>query len=474
MTKTDYERLDALDSEKVSTKSEYIFRKRTLKTAHGESPKKLLRYWEEAIYQRGSGGKWWIQIQHEGRRERFTLGTRVRAAAAEKAREIYQSLLATGWDDVLAVYRPEKIVKREPTFGDFEDEVKSKADLKAETCEGYFKSLRQIAADIFAIDGGRAKYDYRQGGREKWLTQIRAIRLADWTPAKTQAWKRAFLARAGADPIAIRTAKISCSTILRTARSLFSKKVLRHLELELPSPLPFEGVELEKRQSMQYRSSFKAEELVRAASKELAKTDPPAFLVVVLALCCGLRKLEIDLLPWSAVDFDRGIIRIEPTEYFDVKTEHSIGDVPVDPEVLALLRGFHAKALGDFVIESSREPRPSTTYSGYRCHTIFKRVYAWLKAKGVKSQKPLHDLRKEYGSIINAKFDLVTAKELLRHSSVAITASHYVENRKRGVTGLGVLLKPKVKSGKKIVEFKDAAKASNRAARAKTPKPTAG
>jgi len=42
--------------------------------------------------------------------------------------------------------------------------------------------------------------------------------------------------------------------------------------------------------------------------------------------------------------------------------------------------------------------------------------------------------------LINEKFDLVTAKELLRHSSVAITAPHYVENRKRGTTGLGALL----------------------------------
>jgi integrase len=149
----------------------------------------------------------------------------------------------------------------------------------------------------------------------------------------------------------------------------------------------------------------------------------------------GSRKLEIDLLPWSAVDFHRGIIRIEPTEYFDVKTEHSIGHVPVDPEILALLRGFHAKATSAFVIESSRSPRPSTTHSGYHCQTIFKRVCVWLKAKGVKSRKPLHDLRKEYGSIINAKFDLVTAKELLRHSSVAsrrrITSK--IENEERQV-----------------------------------------
>jgi hypothetical protein len=48
---------------------------------------------------------------------------------------------------------------------------------------------------------------------------------------------------------------------------------------------------------------------------------------------------------------------------------------------------------------------------------------------------------KEYGSLINEKYDLVTAKELLRQSSVAVTAAHYGENRKRGTTGLGALLK---------------------------------
>jgi hypothetical protein len=40
---------------------------------------------------------------------------------------------------------------------------------------------------------------------------------------------------------------------------------------------------------------------LRAAQKELAETEPAMFLVVLLGLCAGLRKGEIDLLPWSAV-----------------------------------------------------------------------------------------------------------------------------------------------------------------------------
>jgi hypothetical protein len=58
----------------------------------------------------------------------------------------------------------------------------------------------------------------------------------------------------------------------------------------------------------------------------------------------------------------------------------------------------------------------------------------------------IFDLSPISGSI-NEKYDLVTAKELLRHSSVAVAAAHYVENRKRGTTGLGALLKA---SGEKL------------------------
>ena len=50
------------------------------------------------------------------------------------------------------------------------------------------------------------------------------------------------------------------------------------------------------------------------------------------------RSQTILAAPWTAVNFHRGIIRIEPTQYFDVKTDHSIGDAPVDPEVLDLRR----------------------------------------------------------------------------------------------------------------------------------------
>jgi len=79
----------------------------------------------------------------------------------------------------------------------------------------------------------------------------------------------------------------------------------------------------------------------------------------------------------------------------------------------------------------------------YRCGPVFDRVTAWPKKHGVSARKPLYALRR----LINAKYDLVTAKELLRHSSVAIG--------KRGRTGPGAVLLKRMRKdkGKKTGEL---------------------
>jgi integrase len=120
-----------------------------------------------------------------------------------------------------------------------------------------------------------------------------------------------------------------------------------------------------------------------------------------------------------------------------LKTPGSEGDVLVDPELLEIFRGYHARASGQFVIESDCEPRAGQ----YRCQDDIRALLGWLRRKGVVSRTPLHTLRKEYGSQINARYGLTAASEMLRHSDVAVTAAHYVENKHRSVLGFGHLLK---------------------------------
>ena len=131
------------------------------------------------------------------------------------------------------------------TVAHFLSELRQKSDLKAKTLEGYAIAFRGIVAGIFGIDGGREKIDHRSGGHARWLEQIHAVRLSEVTPERVQAWKRSFLARAGKDPIALRSARTSFNSFLRRAKSLFAPGAIKHLELQLPSPLPFEGIAFE-------------------------------------------------------------------------------------------------------------------------------------------------------------------------------------------------------------------------------------
>ena len=154
---------------------------------------------------------------------------------------------------------------------------------------------------------------------------------------------------------------------------------------------------------MRYRSTINVEKLTRAAHDELALSDQPAFLAFVLALGAGLRRIEIDRLEWSAFRWNENIIRIEPTEHFDVKTEHSIGDVSVDAELMSVMRGYAARKRSNFVIESPNLPRKRATFENYRAQNVFERLSAWLRSKGVSAAKPIHELRKESGSMVNRK-----------------------------------------------------------------------
>ena len=413
-----------------------------------------MRYWSQRLFrpwytregERFELDTYAIKIQTRGRRETFNLGTPNKAAAAARAREVYCFLAANGWDAAKEKFKPKNpggTLKTHATVGQFLEELERKALLKPKTLESYCVAFRRILSDAFKIEGGNERFDYRTGGRERWIEKVHAIVLAEVTPARIAEWKREYLARAGLSPIKQRAARTSVNSFLRQAKSLFAPKLLKHIEgrLELPSPLPFEGVDFEKRQSMRYRSGFDVSKLIETAQAELASAWPQQFKIFLLATFAGLRRGEIDLLEWSSFRWDSGLIRIEATKWFHPKSEDSLGDVELDAQVLELFRGYHARARGSFVIESRNEPRPEATFEHYRCQDHFEKLIHWLRKNGVRSKTPLHSLRKEFGSQICDREGIYAASRALRHANIAVTAQHYLDKKKRVVSGLGHLLK---------------------------------
>ncbi|MGO9201568.1 MAG: tyrosine-type recombinase/integrase [Limisphaerales bacterium] len=408
-----------------------------------------VNHWRKRLYkntftragQRFEVKEWCVKIQHLGVRRTFSLGSVNKDIAAAKAKDIYLTVVSKGWAAANALYNPEMIAQKDdPSLADFLGEVEAKASLKPKTFRNYASCFRTIVAEIMKVGDDKAKYDYRSGGHETWLASLDAIRLSAITPDRVQAWKVGHIRAAGASPKAQASAKRTVNSYIRCSRSLFSPSILKFIRLRLPNPLPFDGVELEEAGSMRYKSTINPELLMVAAKKELRDTHPESYKAFLLGLLSGLRRSEIDLLEWSAIDWQNNRIWIGTTEHFDVKTEDSEDFVEVDAEVLEELRRFMKGGKSPFVLNSKLPPRVGLDRQYYRCDHVFDHLIGWLRGKGIKANKPIHELRKEFGSLVNQKFGIYAASRALRHSDITTSTRHYVATKQRVTVGLGHLL----------------------------------
>jgi integrase len=382
-----------------------------------------------------------MKVQYKGRRVAFTLGTGNKTAAAAKAALIYNDLLALGVEGALAKHRPQIVGDQIATIGEYLAAAKAVMDVRDSTFAVYSIALRRVAGDILRSRASRkAKVKAKRLAREK----IEQASLSVFTPEAVQQWRLAFVSRAKGDARKARAARISANFVVRQARSLFAPKVVKFLKaLRLPDLLPFAGVEMFPRESMRYISKIDAGEILRKAHDELAEQAPAQFLVILLGMAAGLRRGEIDRLPWDHVDFRKRQIFVEDTEAGAVKSSDSRGAVDIDERTIELLRGFHAKADTEFVIDAPQAEEADFSRpwgQRYRCSSVFEKVNAWLRANGVEGNKPLHTLRKEAGSMIATQHGIFAAAQFLRHADIKVTAEHYADKKTRTTIDLGKLL----------------------------------
>jgi integrase len=358
------------------------------------------------------------------------------------------------------------------TVGEFLDQVKAVSGLKPVTFEIYARKFRTLVAGMFRIDGGAAKHDYVNGGHKEWLDRVHAVRLDKLAPDKVNEWKVRELKSASGNPLQLKHASVTLRSVLLCSKALFSDSIRKHLNLRLPSPLPFEGVTLPEAGKSRYKSEINPALLLQAARRELAEAadDPtPAkpkkrggqrrpldkatkvemFKVILLALGAGLRRDEIDKLQWQQIKWDRNIIRVETTEHGGTKSADSEADVDVDPGLLEILKGYMpkpGKSCSPFVIESPVKPRPDSVKNHhYRCSRIFKAAMKWLRGKGVTARNALHSLRKEFGSQICQQAGIYAASVALRHSTITITRDYYLDKKQPVVLEIGKLLGTAIK-----------------------------
>ena len=408
------------------------------------------RYWLSRVFRpvndRGEVSPHYsMKVQFRGRRMAFTLGSANKEAAARRAASIYGDLLRLGIEATIAKHRAQKKTSTPgmATVGQWIEAARELSGSNAATFAQYAASLRLIAGQILSVKKTQKRFGPGKGGAQAYREGIDGASLEILSEQAVQRWRLAYVAQAK-NPAQERSRMTSANSTIRQARSLFADKVVRFLpDVGLPSPRPFAGVEFFPRQSAKYFSRIDAQALLRKAQSELAESDPAAFLAMLLALAGGLRRGEIDSLAWPQIDFERALIRVEPTESASLKTADSRGEVPIDSSVVAILRGFRAKARAQFVIEAEGgQYGPRVWGRHYRADAVFTRLNYWLRKQGVTARKPLHELRKELGSLITAEHGIYAASRVLRHSNVATTAAHYTDLKTRPTIDVGEWLKP--------------------------------
>jgi integrase len=402
------------------------------------------RYWKTRLRKTKNGRgeespNWSMPICFKLRRLTFSLRTPNKDAAAIEARNIYNDLVSLGVEPTLAKYRPDapKVADFPSTIGAWIAAAEQVFDGRPSTFGGYARSLRLIAGDILSVS--KSKKRFAGAKKSAYRTKIEEAPLTILTPEAIQAWRIRFVGKAGNNPALQRTKRISANSLIRQARSLFSEKMLKFIKgIQLPSPVPFHGCEMFPRESMRYNSTIDLEALFDAASRELLTEDSDAFVALLLGIGAALRRSEMDKLLWRQVDFASGVIRVEATEVGALKTEDSAGCVPIEEEVISILRGHYAKAKGPFVIGGADGDSGSREWGQmYRCGAVFDRLIAWLRRNGVNTPKPLHTLRKEAGSLIATNSGIYAASRFLRHADIQITAMHYADQKDRVSVGIG-------------------------------------
>jgi hypothetical protein len=436
-----------------------------LDNKHFPATKHSKAYWLPRVFRPVIRGKevdnYAVRMSYGNVQRSLSTGTPNRDEAAQIARDWFIYLSANGWVAFDAKYRgQDPRTPRGPTqspikttgasIGDFLAAARNESDLAHKTFDDYARCLRFIISEIRAMTKTRTRHDYRNGGRKAWVAAIDAMPLEELTADKIRAWKRAYVARAGHDEIARRRYTVSCNSYLRRARALFSRrKVVDKLRsIQLPAVLPFDGVELEPRVDQKfYGCGRDALELMRDAIDELASDRIEELKAFLLGLTVGLRRREADLLEWQSFDFVAGTLLIMPTKWYQLKTNESASELPVEPEILELFRGWRARATSEFVIESVGAPK-SVSYQHYRCQEVFDSLLRWLRSKGVQGNKPLHALRKLYGSALADLHGLHAASSGLRHADIRTTSQFYADRRVKVTPGFGNVI-----CGASVTEF---------------------
>jgi len=308
---------------------------------------------------------WCVRFQHQGKRTCRSLHTADYRLARQRARQLVSSVRQYGWAGNSIVPAQHSAMTVEELLEKFRTTAVARG-LRPKSIRWIVCSLRRIA---------------RESG---------AQRVADLTPERLQGW----IAECKLKPV-------SLNSVLRTAAVVFSRRSLQAMGL-VGVRNPFKELVRPKVDREAFLAPPRAwiTELMRQGIDELRGDARLAF---VLALGCGLRWGEIVSLSWENVLPDG--VRVLATLAKGRRTRV----VPVSDPVRQVLESDRGSGM---VIQGNPKE-------------VHKELCVWLRAHGVRDFKPVHYLRKCFGSLAVADHGIFIASKLLGHADIGLTASTY-------------------------------------------------
>ncbi|ADW70328.1 tyrosine-type recombinase/integrase [Granulicella tundricola] len=172
----------------------------------------------------------------------------------------------------------------------------------------------------------------------------------------------------------------------------------------------------------------------------LAKIVDPGFRVMVMAaMCLGLRVSELLALKWEDFDFELELVRIQRAvvegKVGNVKTIHSKKPLPLDPLLAGAFRTWRAASQfnedDDWVFPTAAGERP------YAASAIQTRVLIPVgKAIGLEFSLGWHTFRHSYKTWMDIKqVPMTVQRDLMRHADVRTTMQVYGDVRMEELRG---------------------------------------
>lgn len=419
------------------------------------------RYWGQPgrLFTQHGNTDYCCRFSHNGKRGFFDLNTADKAIAQKRAVDRYKYVVLHGWEAALKNpdFRTQapQTSPTELTVGSWIATVRSISHVRPLSLRSYEQALRRLAAEAIL------KIDHSPKEHAKWQTAVEAVALTRFTGDVLAKWTKRRMDSARHDILQAEKEKHTINHILRSAKSLFSKKkVLKHIAVDalalLPSPFPLSEFQLlQEDGSPRFKPSIQPESLLQMAHEELGAPQKEGesdeafgfreqqWIAFILSFCAALRRREGDLLQWSQVRLDAPEgphLVLEKTKVFKAKNKAHEGMIPLDPEVAKILAAYKESTTGEtFVLQSDKEV-DMTGLKRPRCDRTWKALTKWLKSKGEADAKPVHALRKSIGALMTNKFGIHAAQRLLRHTSPTITSKFYSDRTATTLPGIGALL----------------------------------